>query len=117
MTSHTALIAKLMAAKGPSDELNCEIARALGVSWSWDDDGNYGPYKILPRHCRFLSSLDAALGTARNQREQQEMLFEMAFHLGTSDPGPGENLWKPSDPPLPMFELCRAALLVRLGGE
>ena len=56
-----ALIAKLEAAPEGSDALDREIATVCGIEWSPDEDGQFGGYNILPRRCRFTSSLDAAL--------------------------------------------------------
>ncbi len=109
MTDRTDLIAKLKAATEWSKELEQEIHDALV-------EGTV-PGGVLAQRFHYLRSLDAALGTARDQREQQDMLFEAAWALGTSDPGPGETLWTPNAKPLDFFHLCRAAMLVRLGGE
>lgn len=91
MTDHTALIAKLKAATGPSEELDKEIALAVGT------------VRRLPAN--FTSSLNAVLATARSEVEQLGMLC-----AALSACVKAEAL-------VPVFELCRAALLVRLGGE
>lgn len=119
MTDHTVLIAKLKAATGPSMTLNADIA--VAVEWAgqnqlerhgnsfYTEDQGHGP-----RTPDYLSSLDAALGTARTALEQMRMLnaarviAAIAIH-GARHP---DQL-----PPVDFFDLCRAALLVRLGGE
>lgn len=61
MTDLLALADRVKNLTGPSDAIDREIANALGVKWSTDDDGNFGGYNITPRHIRFTASLDAAM--------------------------------------------------------
>lgn len=117
MTDHTALIEKLKAATEPSGDLHADIADAIG--WSrgmrreghlfWHEHPSWAPrYRVLAP--KYTSSLDAALGTARNLDEQSAMVCAMADVTMT-------RVVKADGPTLTTFELCRAALLVRLGGE
>lgn len=53
------IIERLRMAMEGSRELDAMVAEALGVAWSPDEDGNYGPYGIMPRRVQFTRSLDA----------------------------------------------------------
>lgn len=55
------LIARLEKATGPDRQLDRDIATALKISWSSDEDGNFGGYNIMPRRCHFTESVDAAI--------------------------------------------------------
>ncbi len=121
MTDHTDLIAKLKAATGPSDDLNADIADAIG--WSrgmrreghlfWHEHPSWAPRTgvIAPG---YTSSLDAALGTARDAGEQGRMLQAAIIAAAYSLPDQGAVR---ETPPASLFHPCRAAMLVRLGGE
>lgn len=52
-------IARIECATEGTDVLSREVAVACGISWSSDEDGNYGPYNILPMRCRFTTNLGA----------------------------------------------------------
>ena len=55
------LIFELQTATEGSAKLNLAIIETLGIKWSSDEDGQYGPYGIIPKRCRYTESLDAAL--------------------------------------------------------
>jgi hypothetical protein len=55
------LIERLEKATGADDKLNRDIASACGITWSSDEDGNFGGYNIAPRRINFTGSIDAAL--------------------------------------------------------
>ena len=115
MTDHTDLIARLKAATEPSDELDADIAEALGMFEGMRREGNifweeFEEFagRIEHRSPPYLSSLDAALSTARTRLEQWVMLRAVRVECAR---GCG------SVPPAPFFDLCRAAMLVRLESD
>jgi hypothetical protein len=55
------LIERLEAAPGPDRELDRAIAAACCITWSADEDGNFGGYGLMPRRVHFTGSLDAAM--------------------------------------------------------
>lgn len=121
MTSNTALIEKLKAATEPSEELDADIAESLGLMNGLIRFGNKFRIRFEIDHpCPwryadpYTSSLDAAFGTARTISEQFRMLEAAQRRVVGLPNGPGRFA---NDPPTPIFDMCRAALLVRLGGE
>ena len=83
------LVGALESAKGGSDALDREIARQLGITWSPDEDGNWGGYGLLPARCHFTRSAGAALSLLP----------------------PGHRVYlerKPTNPPQPWFCTIRA---------
>jgi hypothetical protein len=117
MTDHAALIAKLRAATKPSADLDADIVEAVGWAHGmrregamfWREYEGWAPREgmLAPP---YLSSLDAALGTARNLHEQWRIIRALDWFVDAWADDAGA-------PVVPMFALCRAALLVRLGGD
>lgn len=118
MTDHTDLVRRLKAATGPSEELDADIAEALGVfegtrrehNTFWEDFEDYAG-RIGHRALRYTSSIDAVLGTARSTGEQMAMLHAAYWEAEERRDVDSKK------PPTPVFEFCCAAILVRLGGE
>jgi len=61
MSDLTALIERLESATEGSRELDADVARVCGIEWSHDENGNYGPYDIMPMRVFFTRSIDAAV--------------------------------------------------------
>lgn len=61
MTDFSALIERLAALQVGNEAVDREVLAACNVSWSSDEDGQFGGYGLLPIRRRVTRSWDAAL--------------------------------------------------------
>ena len=76
-------LAARVRAEEPNSRLDEDIAIMIGMPYDYDEEGQFGGYRIFPRRLRFTRSVDAALLLAERLAPNHRLILE--DHGGTSD--------------------------------